>query len=79
MSFGCVGILCKSSKQKLNTKMFTEAVFVGASDYLPNAIWVKNFLEAHGHKIEENAFEQDNESAIRGRTSAGPKSRHIKC
>ncbi|KAI2506453.1 Reverse transcriptase (RNA-dependent DNA polymerase) [Fragilaria crotonensis] len=81
MSFGRGGILCKSSKQKLNTKSSTEAEFVGASDYLPNTIWVKNFLEAQGYKIEENVFEQDNESAIRleknGRMSAGPKSRHI--
>jgi hypothetical protein len=42
---------------------------------------MKMFLEAQGYKIEENIFEQDNESAIKleknGRTSAGPKSRHI--
>jgi hypothetical protein len=81
MSFGRGGILCKSTKQKLNTKSSTEAEFVGASDYLPNTIWIKNFLEAQGYKIEENIFEQDNESAIKleknGRMSAGPKSRHI--
>ena len=81
ISFGRGGILCKSSKQKLNTKSSTEAEFVGASDYLPNTIWVKNFLEAQGYTISENIFEQDNESAIRleknGRMSAGPKSRHI--
>jgi hypothetical protein len=81
MSFGRGGILCKSTKQKLNTKSSTEAEFVGASDYFPNTIWVKNFLEAQGYKIVENIFEQDNESAIKleknGRMSAGPKSRHI--
>ncbi|KAI2505105.1 Reverse transcriptase (RNA-dependent DNA polymerase) [Fragilaria crotonensis] len=36
MSFGRGSILCKSSKQKLNTKSSTEAEFVGARDYLPN-------------------------------------------
>jgi hypothetical protein len=81
MSFGRGGILCKSTKQKLNTKSSTEAEFVGASDYLPNTIWVKNFLEAQGFIVDGNLFEQDNESAIRletnGRMSAGPKSRHI--
>ena len=81
MSFGRGGILCKSTKQKLNTKSSTEAEFVGASDYLPNTIWVKNFLEAQGYNIGENVFEQDNESAMKleknGRMSAGPKSRHI--
>jgi hypothetical protein len=64
MPFGRGGILCKSSKQKLNTKSSTEAEFVGASDYLPNTIWVKNFLESQGYNIEENVFAQDNESAI---------------
>jgi hypothetical protein len=81
MSFGRGGVLCKSCKHKLNTKSSTEAEFVGASDYLPHLIWVKNFLEAQGYTITENIFEQDNESAIKleknGRTSAGPKSRHI--
>ena len=81
ISFGTGGIACKSSKQKLNTKSSTESEFVGASDYLPNTIWVKTFLEAQGYHISENIFEQDNESAIKleknGRVSAGPKSRHI--
>jgi len=81
MSLGIGGILCKSTKQKLNTKSSTEAEVVGASDYLPNTMWVKMFLEAQGYKVKENFFEQDNESAIKleknGRTSAGPKSRHI--
>jgi hypothetical protein len=81
ISFGRGGIACKSSKQKLNTKSSTEAEFVGASDYLPNTIWVKMFMEAQGYKINENILEQDNESAIKleknGRISAGPKSRHI--
>jgi hypothetical protein len=81
MSFGTGGLVCKSSKQKLNTKSSTEAELVGASDYLPNTIWVKNFMQAQGYDITENIFEQDNESAIKleknGRMSAGPKSRHI--
>jgi Reverse transcriptase (RNA-dependent DNA polymerase) len=81
MSFGTGGIMCKSSKQKLNTKSSTEAELVGVSDYLPNAIWAKMFLEGQGHRVTETWLEQDNESAIRleknGRASAGPKSRHI--
>ena len=81
MSLGIGGIVCKSTKQKLNTKSSTEAELVGASDYLPNTLWVKMFLEAQGYTIEENFFEQDNESAIKlktnGRRSAGPMSRHI--
>jgi hypothetical protein len=75
------GLICKSTKKKLNTKSSTEAEVVGASDYLPNTTWVKMFLEAQGYKMQENFFEQDNESTIKletnGRSSAGPKSRHI--
>jgi hypothetical protein len=80
-SFGTGGIICKSSKQKLNTKSSTESELVGASDYLPNTLWIKMFMEAQGYPISECFFEQDNESAIKleknGRSSCGPKSRHI--
>ena len=81
ISFGTGGILCKSSKQKLNTKSSTEAELIGASDYLPNTIWVMAFMAAQGYPILDSRFAQDNESAIRlernGRASAGQKSRHI--
>ena len=65
MSLGIGGIICKSTKQKLNTKSSTEAELVGASDYLPNTMWVKMYLEAQGYSIDENFLEQDNESAIK--------------
>ena len=81
ISFGRGGLACKSTKQKLNTKSSTEAEFVGASDYLPNSIWVQNFLAAQGYDMSTSHLEQDNQSAIKlainGRRSAGPKSRHI--
>jgi hypothetical protein len=74
-------VMGKSSKQKLNTKSSTEAEVVGASDYLPNTIWLKHFLEAQGYEVTENVFCQDNKSAIlleqNGRKSCGQKSRHI--
>jgi hypothetical protein len=81
MSLGRGAVLCKSSKQKLNTKSSTEAELVGASDYLPNTIWAKMFLESQGHSVQENYFFQDNQSAMKlevnGRASCGQKSRHI--
>jgi hypothetical protein len=81
ISMGTGGFMCKSTKQKLNTKSSTEAELVGATDYLPSTIWSKMFLEAQGHGITTNFFEQDNISAIRleknGRSSAGKQSRHI--
>ena len=80
-SFGHGGIVCRASKQKLNTKSSTEAELVGASDYLSNTIWIQNFMAAQGYPIKNSYFEQDNESAIKletnGRFSAGQKSRHI--
>jgi hypothetical protein len=81
ISFGRGGLICKSSKQKLNTKSSTEAEVVGASDYLPHTLWVQMFMEAQGHTVKESILEQDNESAIKmeknGKASAGPRSRHI--
>ena len=45
ISFGRGGLVCKSSKQKINMKSSTEAEFVGAKSYLPNTIWVKFIYE----------------------------------
>jgi hypothetical protein len=81
ISMGLGAVLCKSTKQKLNTKSSTEAELVGATDYLPNTIWSKKFLQSQGYAITTNIFHQDNVSAIRleknGRASAGKQSRHI--
>ena len=81
MSFGTGIINPKSTKQKLNTKSSTEGELVGASDYLPNVIWTKMFLEEQGYEIKDNVFYQDNKSTIlleqNRRNSCGPKSKHI--
>ena len=81
ISLGRGGLICKSSKQKLHTKSSTEAKLVGASDYLPNILWAANFLKEQGYNIIKNVLEQDKESVIKlktnGKTSAGPRSRHI--
>jgi Reverse transcriptase (RNA-dependent DNA polymerase) len=81
ISFGWGVVLPRSTKQKLNTKSSTEAEVVGASDYLPNTIWTKMFMEEQGYPINTNRYAQDNQSAIKlevnGRSSAGSKSRHI--
>jgi hypothetical protein len=81
ISFGRGGILCKSNKQKINTKSSTEAELIGASDYLPHTLYVKMFMEAQGYPINNAVFYQDNESAIKmesnGKASCGQRSRHI--
>ena len=65
MSFGTGGLICKSSKHKLNTKSSTEVELVGTSDYIPNLTWFHLFLEGQGYKAERSTLEQDNESAIK--------------
>ena len=71
----------KSSKQKITVKSSTEAELVGASDFLPQTIWTRNFIEAQGYKVDDSDFYQDNMSAMKmeqnGRASAGQRSRHI--
>jgi hypothetical protein len=47
-SLGRGAIMCKSMKQKLNTKSSTEAEVVGSSDYLPNIIWARMILAKQG-------------------------------
>ena len=68
-------------KQKLNVKSSTEGETVGASDYLPNMIWARMFLEEQGFALEENILYQDNQSAMKlelnGRMSSGKKTKHM--
>jgi hypothetical protein len=81
ISFGRGGLICKSKRQTINTKSSTEAELIGASDYLPNTLYVKLFMEAQGYPITSAIFKQDNESAIKmqqnGKASCGQRSRHI--
>jgi hypothetical protein len=74
--FGRGAVMCKSAKQKLNTKSSTEAKLVGTSDYLPYPVWGKKFLEGQGYFLKENVFYQDNKSTIQfekmGENCVGP-------
>jgi hypothetical protein len=71
----------KCAKQKINVKSSTKAELVGASDFLPQTIWTKRFIEAQGYKITDHEFFQANMSAMQmernGRSSTGQQSRHI--
>ena len=81
MSWGWGVLLTKCQKQKLNTKSSTESKIVGVSDFLPNVIWAKMFLEAQGFAIKENILYQDNQSSIKieknGKKSSGQKTKHM--
>jgi len=56
LSMGHGTIMCKSTKQKFNTKSSMEAELVGAMDYLPNTIWARMLLGAQRYEIKENVF-----------------------
>ena len=77
--WGVFSTMCK--KQSLNVKSSTEGEVVGVSDFLPNMIWTRMFLEEQGFFLEKNTLYQDNQSAMKielnGRKSSGKKSKHI--
>ena len=81
MSWGWGVLLTKCQKQKLNTKSSTEGEIVGVSDFLPNVIWTRMFLEAQGIVIKENIVYQDNQSSMKilknGKRSSGQKTKHM--
>ena len=80
-SFGRGVFMCKTGQQKLNTTSSTWAELVGVSDYLPNILWLINFMIHQGYPPKHVDLAQDNESALRlcqnGRALAGRRSRHI--
>lgn len=52
-------VATKCQKQKLNVKSLTEGEIVGVSDFMPNMIWVRMFIEVQGYRLEENTLFQD--------------------
>ena len=81
ISWGWGVLLTMCKKQKLNTKSSTEGEIVGVSDFLPNMIWARMFLEAQGDVIQKSKLYQDNQSAMKiilnGRKSSGQKTKHM--
>ena len=47
-----------SSKQKIDTKISTETELLGASDALPQVLWIQYFIEHQGYNIKDNEFNQ---------------------
>ena len=65
MSWGLGVLLSKCQKQNLNTKSSTEAEIVGVSNYLPNVIWARMFLEAQGFIIEKKSFSKTTKAQLK--------------
>ena len=81
MSFGIGVFNEKSNKQRINSMSSTESEFVSTSEYIPNNIWLENFLRELGYKLKSNKLYQDNQSTIKmlknGRRSCSSRSKHI--
>jgi hypothetical protein len=81
MSFGRGGALCKSLKQKINTRSSTETEVVSVDDGMPAMMWALHFLKAQGYPIKKNILYQDNKSAIlmetNGKRSCGKRTKHM--
>ena len=56
MSTGLGVTHCRSSNQKLNTKISQESELVGASDYVPYNIWYIMFMHRQGCLNMSNNF-----------------------
>ena len=81
MSWGWGVINTKCQKQKLNVKSSTEGEIVGVSDFIPNMIWTRLFLQEQGYNLKENILYQDNQSAMKiimnGKKSCSANMKHI--
>ena len=81
LSWGWGIVNTKCQKQKLNVKSSTEGEIVGVSDFLPNMIWARMFLEEQGYTIKKNTLYQDNQSSMKiilnGKRSSGTKTKHM--
>jgi hypothetical protein len=70
----------KSSKQKIVTKSSTEAEFVGTSDSINQALYLREFLIKQGHKVKPIVLYQDNQSSMalikRGKSNS-ERTRHM--
>ena len=64
LSMGRVALYSASNKQKLNTKILTEAELVGVDDLMSQILWMPYFLEAQRMIFYDNVIYQDNQSAM---------------
>ena len=91
ISLGKGSILCKSTKQKINTKSSAEAELIGVSDLAGWCIHCEEFIKYQGYsnnKVllcqsqQSTILYQDNQSTIKlltnGRESSGDGTRHIR-
>ena len=64
MSLGGGAVYGSSTKQKLNTRISTEAELVGVNDALPQVLWTRKFSNGLGYGDTDSVIYQDNQSAM---------------
>ena len=78
MSLGEGVLYGMSTKEKLNTKISTEAELIGLDDVMPQILWTRYFLEAKGYELCDNVVYQDNQSTILlAKNGRGSSSKHV--
>jgi hypothetical protein len=73
--------IVSSTKQKLNTRSFTESELVGVDNMMPIIVWSCYFLMAQGYGVTQHLLLQDNKSSTllekNGKASSGKHTQHI--
>ena len=81
MTLGGGAICIHSTKQKINTRISTEAELVGVDDISSHVLWTRYFLISQGYQTNGTTIYQVNQSAIllekNGIHSRGKRSKHI--
>ena len=81
LSLGKGVITGVSTRQKLTTRISTEAELVAIDDCMSLNLWTCYFLEAQGYGVDDAIIYQDNKSTIlleqNGRASSTQRTRHL--
>lgn len=81
LTLGRGSIYSSLTLQRLNIRSSTEAELVGASDLMPQILWIRYFLRTQEYDVRDNIPYQDNQSVIlletNGKDSSGKRTRHI--
>jgi hypothetical protein len=74
-------VASQSTKQKVNSRISTEAELIGVDDMISKVLWTKQFVEAQGYTVKANIVCRDNQSAMKieqnGKSSSGKRTRHF--
>ena len=56
--------IVSSTKQNLNTKIFTETEIMGVDESVPAIFWTQYFFASQDYNVKYNGLHQDNKSSI---------------